>query len=77
MNVVVIFVVESSDRDDVVDVICDLDVVDVVIDFVVNAIVDVLVDIVLDAAPVIVGVGDKNIVVILLAVSYLGGEEDC
>ena len=65
MNVV-IFVVESSDRDDVVDVICD---VDVVIDFVVNAIVDVLVDIVLDAAPVIVGVGDKNTVVIRLAVS--------
>ena len=69
MNVV-IFVVESSDRDDVVDVICDIDVVvDVVIDFVVNSIVDVLVDIVLDAAPVIVGVGDKNSVVIRLAVS--------
>ena len=69
MNVA-IFVVESSDRDDVVDVICDIDVaVDVVIDFVVNAVVDVLVDIVLVTAPVIDGVGDKNIVVIRLAVS--------
>ena len=77
MNVVIIFVVESSDRDDVVDVICDKDVVDVVIDFVVISIVDVLVDIVLVTAPVIVGVGDKNSVVIRLAVSYLGGEEDC
>ena len=77
MNVVD-FVVESSDRDDVVDVICDIDVVvDVVIDFVKNAVVDVLLDIVLVAAPVIVGVGDKKIVVIRLAVSYLGGEEDC
>ena len=65
MNVVV-FVVESSDRDDVVDVICDRDVV---IDLVVNAVVDVLVDIVLVTAPVIDGVGDKNIVVIRLAVS--------
>ena len=65
MNVV-IFVVESSDRDDVVDVICDIDVV---IDLVVNAVVDVLVDIVLVTAPVIDGVGDKNIVVIRLAVS--------
>ena len=38
---VVIFVVESSDRDDVVDVICDIDVaVDVVIDFVVKALFD-------------------------------------
>ena len=71
-------VVESSDRYDIEDVICDTDVVvDVVIDFVVNAVVDVLVDIVLVAAPVIVGVGDKKIVVIRLAVSYLGGEEDC
>lgn len=69
MNVVIL-VVESSDRDDVVDVICDIDVVvDVVIDLVVNAVVDVLVDIVLVAAPVIDGVGDKNIVVIRLAVS--------
>ena len=77
MNVVD-FVVESSGRDDVVDVICDIDVVvDVVIDFVKNAVVDVLLDIVLVAAPVIVGVGGKNIVVIRLAVSYLGGEEDC
>ena len=42
-----------------------------------NAVVDVLVDIVLVAAPVIDGVGDKNIVVIRLAVSYLEGEEDC
>ena len=76
MNVVV-FVVESSDRDDVVDVFCDIDVVlDVVIDLVVNAVVDVLVDIVLVAAPVIVGVGDNKIVVIRLAVSYLEGEED-
>ena len=73
MNVVV-FVIESSDRGDVVDVICDIDVV---IDLVVNAVVDVLVDIVLVAAPVIVGVGGKNIVVIRLAVSYLEGEEDC
>ena len=69
MNVV-IFVIESSDRGDVVDVICD-------IDFVKNAVVDVLLDIVLVAAPVIVGVGGKNIVVIRLAVSYLEGEEDC
>ena len=70
MNVV-IFVVESSDRDDVVDVICDIDVVvDVVIDLVVNAIVDVLVDIiVLVTAPVIDGVEDKDINVIRLAVS--------
>ena len=65
MNVV-IFVVESSDRDDVVDVICDIDVV---IDLVVNAVVDVLVDIVLVTAPVIDGVEDKDIVVIRLAVS--------
>ena len=65
MNVV-IFVVESSDRDDVVDVICDIDVV---IDLVVNAVVDVHVDIVLVAATVIDGVGDKNTVVIRLAVS--------
>ena len=63
---VVIFVVESSDRDDVVDVICDIDVV---IDLVVNAVVDVLVDIVLVTAPVIDGVEDKDIVVIRLAVS--------
>ena len=70
MNVVVIFVVESSDRDDVVDVICDIDVVvDVVIDLAVNAVVDVHVDIVLVAATVIDGVGDKNTVVIRLAVS--------
>ena len=70
MNVVD-FVVESSDRDDVVNVICDIDVVvDVVIDLVVNAIVDVLVDIiVLVTAPVIDGVEDKDIVVIRLAVS--------
>ena len=69
MNVA-IFVVESSDRDDVVDVICDIDVVvDVVIDLVVNAVVDVLVDIVLVTAPVIDGVEDKDIVVIRLAVS--------
>ena len=67
---VVVFVIESSDRGDVVDVICD-------IDFVKNAVVDVLLDIVLVAAPVIVGVGGKNIVVIRLAVSYLEGEEDC
>ena len=40
-----------------------------VINLVVNAVVDVLVDIVLVAAPVIDGVGDKNIVVIRLAVS--------
>ena len=61
---VVIFVVESSDRDDVVDVICDIDVVvDVVIDLVVNAVV------VLVTAPVIDGVEDKDIVVIRLAVS--------
>ena len=66
MNVI-IFVVESSDRDDVVDVICDIDVV---IDLVVNAIVDVLVDIiVLVTAPVIDGVEDKDINVIRLAVS--------
>ena len=65
MNVVV-FVVESSDRDDVVDVICDIDVV---IDLVVNAVVDVLVDIVLVTAPVIDWVKDKDIVVIRLAVS--------
>ena len=65
MNVSV-FVVESSDRDDVVDVICDIDVV---IDLVVNAVVDVLVDIVLVTAPVIDGVEDKDIVVIRLAVS--------
>ena len=65
MNVV-IFVVESSDRDDVVDVIC---YIDVVIDLVVNAVVDVHVDIVLVAATVIDGVGDKNTVVIRLAVS--------
>ena len=70
MNVVV-FVIESSDRDDVVDVICDIDFV---IDFVKNAVVDVLLDIVLVAAPVIVGLGGKNIVVIRLAVSYLEGE---
>ena len=65
------FVVESSDRDDVVDVICDIDVVvDVVIDLVVNAVVDVLVDIiVLVTAPVIDWVKDKDIVVIRLAVS--------
>ena len=69
MNVVV-FVIGSSDRGDVVDVICD-------IDFVKNAVVDVLLDIVLVAAPVIVGLGGKNIVVIRLAVSYLEGEEDC
>ena len=69
MNVVV-FVIESSDRGDVVDVICD-------IDFVKNAVVDILLDIVLVAAPVIVWVGGKNIVVIRLAVSYLEGEEDC
>ena len=69
MNVV-IFVVESSYRDDVVDVICDIDVVlDVVIDLVVNAVVDVLVDIVLVTAPVIDGVEDKDINVIRLAVS--------
>ena len=69
MNVV-IFVVESSDRDDVVDVICDIDVaVDVVIDLVVNAVVEVLVDIVLVTAPVIDWVKDKDIVVIRLAVS--------
>ena len=73
MNVVV-FVIGSSDRGDVVDVICDTDFV---IDFVKNAVVDILLDIVLDAAPVIVGVGDKNSVVIRLAVSYLEGEEDC
>ena len=66
MNVVIIFVVESSDRDDVVDVICDIDVV---IDLVVNAVVNVLVDIVLVTAPVIDGVEDKDIVVIRLAVS--------
>ena len=54
------------DRGDVVDVICDIDVV---IDFVVNAVVDVLVDIVLVTAPVIDGVEDKDIVVIRLAVS--------
>ena len=65
MNVI-IFVVESSDRDDVVDVICDIDVV---IDLVVNAVVEVLVDIVLVTAPVIDGVEDKDIVVIRLAVS--------
>ena len=64
MNVVV-FVLVSSDRGDVGDVICD-------IDFVKNAVVDVLV-----AAPIIVWVGGKNIVVIRLAVSYLEGEEDC
>ena len=69
MNVVV-FVIGSSDRGDVVDVICD-------IDFVKSAVVDVLLDIVLVAAPVIVGLGGKNIVVIRLAVSYLEGEEDC
>ena len=69
MNVV-IFVVESSYRDDVVDVICDIDVVlDVVIDLVVNAVVEVLVDIVLVTAPVIDWVKDKDIVVIRLAVS--------
>ena len=60
------FVVESSDRDDVVDVIWDIDVV---IDLVVNAVVEVLVDIVLVTAPVIDGVEDKDIVVIRLAVS--------
>ena len=65
MNVI-IFVVESSYRDDVVDVICDIDVV---IDLVVNAVVDVLVDIVLVTAPVIDWVKDKDIVVIRLAVS--------
>ena len=69
MNVVV-FVIGSSDRGEFVDVICD-------IDFVKNAVVDVLLDIVLVAAPVIVGLGGKNIVVIRLAVSYLEGEEDC
>ena len=69
MNIVV-FVIGSSDRGEFVDVICD-------IDFVKNAVVDVLLDIVLVAAPVIVGVGGKNIVVIRLAVSYLEGEEDC
>ena len=69
MNVV-IFVVESSERDDFVDVICDIDVfVDVVFDLVVNSVVDVLVDIVLVTAPVIDGVEDKDIVVIRLAVS--------
>ena len=73
MNVVV-FVIGSSDRGDVVDVICDIDFV---IDFVKNAVVDVLLDIVLVAAPVVVGLGGKNIVVIRLAVSYLEGEEDC
>ena len=73
MNVVV-FVIGSSDRGDVVNVICDIDFV---IDFVKNAVVDVLLDIVLVAAPVIVGLGGKNIVVIRLAVSYLEGEEDC
>ena len=70
MNVVV-FVIGSSDRGEFVDVICDIDFV---IDFVKNAVVDVLLDIVLVAAPVIVGVGGKNIVVIRLAVSYLEGE---
>ena len=70
MNVVV-FVIGSSDRGDVVDVICDIDFV---IDFVKNAVVDVLLDIVLVAAPVVVGLGGKNIVVIRLAVSYLEGE---
>ena len=65
MNVVV-FVIGSSDRGDVVDVTCDIDFV---IDFVKSAVVDVLLDIVLVAAPVIVGVGDNKIVVIRLAVS--------
>ena len=53
MNVVV-FVIESSDRGDVVDVTCD-------IDFVKSAVVDVLLDIVLVAAPVIVGLGGKSV----------------